>query len=301
MTVSDTPSLVLRKTSLTMRQRFTPARSCSTWTRICANLRLVCFSASVSFPRRGFFFRLAGFLHRRLIALESGILVQGGLRRIGDPFFIGHPFVVRLARARSAEVVNPFAPSVDDDHVLVAMLLLAPAVKKGLFFGVFRSLAASLGGVDDQPGRFPGGALSLGKMRGVSLGEDSQVVQGGAQNWQQPMNPTINPGRTQVKEFGHDCLKRIGLKVDQKKQELILGLLQSSFATSANSTPSRLAFSGLVLLIRLGKGAQQTLELRKCQARESQKLSAVVLECFVRDHPFIVFLIPEKVYCISQP
>src|SRR6516165_6547112 len=180
MTASDTPSLVLRNTSLTMRQRFTPARSCSTWTRIWANFRLVRFSASVSSPRGDFFFRLAGFLHRRLIALESAILVQGGPRRVGDLFLIGHLFLMRLARVRFAEVVNPFAPGVDDDHLLVAMLLLAPAVKKGLFFGVFRPLAAPLGGVDDQPGRFPGSAVGLGKVRGVSLGEDSQVVQGGA-------------------------------------------------------------------------------------------------------------------------
>src|SRR5262245_62392493 len=105
MTVSDTPSLVLRNTSLTMRQRFTPARSCSTWTRICANLRLVRFSASVSFPRGGFFFRLAGFLHRRLIALESGILVQGGPWWVGDSFFIWYLFVVVIVCARLAVVV----------------------------------------------------------------------------------------------------------------------------------------------------------------------------------------------------
>src|SRR5712671_1233477 len=97
MTVSDTPSLVLRKTSLTMRERFTPARSCSTLTRICANFRLVRFSASVSSPRGGFFFRLAGFLHYRLVALESGILVQGSLRWVGDPFLIGYLLVMPLA------------------------------------------------------------------------------------------------------------------------------------------------------------------------------------------------------------
>src|SRR5947208_11028688 len=148
MTASDTPSLVLRNTSLTMRQRFTPARSCSTWTRICAKFRLDRFSASVSFPRGGFFFRLAGFLHCRLIALESGILVQGGPRRVGDPFLIGDLFLMRLAGVRWAEVVNPFPSGVDDDDVLVAMLLLAPAVKKGLFFGVFRPLPPPLGGVD---------------------------------------------------------------------------------------------------------------------------------------------------------
>jgi hypothetical protein len=246
MTASDTPDLVLRNTSLTMRERFTPARSCSTLTRICANFRLVRFSASVSSPRGGFFFRLAGFLHCRLIALESGVLEQGGPRWIGDPFLIGYLFVMRLARVRLAQVVNPLPPSVDDDHVLIAMLLLAPTVKKGLFFRVFRPLAPPLGGVDDQLGRFPGGAWVLGKVRWVPLGEDSQVIQSRAQNWQQPMNPIIHPGQTQVEEFGHDRLERIGLEVDQQKQELILGLLQSPFATPTNSTLARLAFGGLV-------------------------------------------------------
>src|SRR5262249_5857968 len=133
MTASGTPSLVLRNTSLTMRERFTPARSCSTWTRICANFRLVRFSASVSSPRGGFLFRLAGLLPCRFIALESGILVQGGPRRVGDPFRIGYLFVMGLAGVRLAQVVNPFPPGLDEDHVLVAMLLLAPAVEKGLF------------------------------------------------------------------------------------------------------------------------------------------------------------------------
>src|SRR5438876_3756501 len=191
MTASDTPSLVLRNTSLTMRQRFTPARSCSTWTRICANFRLIRFSASVSSPRGGFF-RLASFLDCRLIALESGILVQGGLRRIGDPFLIGYLFLMRLAGVRLAQVVNPFPPGVDDDHVLVAMLLLAPAVKKGLFFRVFRPLPPPLGGIDDQSRRFAGSALGLGKVCGVPLGKDPQVIQGRAQDGQQPMNPKIN-------------------------------------------------------------------------------------------------------------
>src|SRR6266542_2598594 len=117
------------------------------------------------------------------------------------------------------------------------------------------------------------------------------------------MNPIIHPGLTQVKEFAHDRLQRIGLEVDQKKQELILGLLQAPFATPANRTLSRLAFGGLVcgvdLLIRLGEGRQQTLELRERQARESQKLSAVGLECLVCDHAFILFLIPDKVYLVG--
>src|SRR5436189_790414 len=111
------------------------------------------------------------------------------------------------------------------------------------------------------------------------------------------MNPIIHPGLAQVKEFGHDRLQRIGLEVDQQKQELILRLLQSPLATSANRTLARLACDGLgcgvELLIRLSKGSQQAFELRKRQARESQKLSPVSLKCFVRDHAFILFLIPD--------
>src|SRR5262249_30170309 len=204
MTASDTPSLVLRNTSLTMRQRFTPARSCSTWTRICANFRLVRFSASVSSPRGGSFFRPAGFLHCRLIALESGILVQGGRRRVGDPFLIGSPFFVRPSRGPLAWGVHPLPPGVYDDHRLVAPLLLAPAEKKGLLSRAFRPLAPPLGGVDDQPRRFPGSASGLGKVPGGPLREDSQVVQGRAQDRQQPMGPIIHRGRTQAKEFAQD-------------------------------------------------------------------------------------------------
>src|SRR5437764_8102825 len=117
------------------------------------------------------------------------------------------------------------------------------------------------------------------------------------------MNPIIHLGRAQVKEFAQDGLKRIGLEVDQKEQELVLGLLQSPFATAAHRTLSRLAFGGLVcwiaLLIRLGKGGQQALELRERQARESQTLSAVGLKCLVCDHTFILFLIPDNVYSTS--
>src|SRR5258707_9885637 len=97
MTASDTSSLVLRNPSLTMRERFTPARACSTLTRIRANFRFVRFSASVSVPRGGFVFRLAGFLDRRLIPLEPGILVQHRPRRVGDVLLIGDLLVVRFA------------------------------------------------------------------------------------------------------------------------------------------------------------------------------------------------------------
>src|SRR5205809_6233008 len=84
MTESESPSVVFRKTSFTIRQRFTPASACSTFTRTRASFRFVRFSAGVSSPPRGFFFRLASFLDRWLVPLEPGVLVQHRLRWIGD-------------------------------------------------------------------------------------------------------------------------------------------------------------------------------------------------------------------------
>src|SRR4051794_6251780 len=126
------------------------------------------------------------------------------------------------------------------------------------------------------------------------------MVKSRLQDRQEPMNPTIHPGLTQVKEFAHDRLQRIGLEVNQQEQELIPGMRQSPLATTARRTLARLAFGSLVgrvaSLIRLCKGRQQQLELRERQAGEGQKPSPVGLECFVRDHAFILFLIPNNVY-----
>ena len=65
------------------------------------------------------------------------------------------------------------------------------------------------------------------------------------QDRQQPMNPMIHLRLTQAKEFAHDDLKRIGLEVDQDKQELIFGSMQESFATPASGTLAGLALDGL--------------------------------------------------------
>src|SRR3954470_23767878 len=151
MTESETPSLVFRNTSFTMRHRFTPARACSTLTRMRANLRFVRFSAAVSSPRGGFFFRLVSFLYRRLISLKSGILVQYRPRWIGDAFLVGDRLVGRLADVGATQEVDRFALDGGDDHVLVAMCLLPATVVQGLFFRVFRPLAPAFRAVNDEP------------------------------------------------------------------------------------------------------------------------------------------------------
>src|SRR6266852_6100151 len=106
MDSSDISGFLFRKTSLTIRLRFTPAMACSTRTRSCANFRFLRFSAAVSSPPRGFFFRLAGLLHRRLISLKSCILVQDGIGWIGQLLLIGDPLVVGLTGIRPTEEDN---------------------------------------------------------------------------------------------------------------------------------------------------------------------------------------------------
>src|SRR3954451_16932941 len=155
MTASETPSPVLRNTSLTMRLRLTPARACSTRTRTRPSFRLARFSAAVSSPPAGFFFRLAGPGPRRLVALEAAVLVQDRPRRVGAPLVVSDPLVRGAAGVGAAEEADSPAARLDDDHVLVAVLLLPPAVVDLLFLRVFRPLAAPLGAVDDQPGPRP--------------------------------------------------------------------------------------------------------------------------------------------------
>src|SRR6266568_1143433 len=106
MDVSDSPGFLFRKTSLTIRLRFTPAMACSTRTRSFASLRLTRFSAAVSSRPRGFFFRLAGLRHRRLIPLKPCVLIQRGTRWIRQVLLIGDPLVVSLIGIRPAEEQN---------------------------------------------------------------------------------------------------------------------------------------------------------------------------------------------------
>src|SRR2546429_450941 len=96
MAESERASLVFRSTSLTIRQRFTPANACSTRTRMRPKLRLVRFWAGVNSPRGGFFFRLARLGHGRLVPLEATVLVQHRARRIGDAFAISDLLVGHL-------------------------------------------------------------------------------------------------------------------------------------------------------------------------------------------------------------
>src|SRR2546427_3901509 len=124
MDSSENPGFLFRKTSLTTRLLFTPAMACSTRTRNRASLRLVFFSAAVSSPPGGFFFRLAGLLHRWLIALKRCVLIQGGPGRVAQLLLVGDPLVVGLAGIRAAQKQDLLVRRAGDQDVLVRVGLL---------------------------------------------------------------------------------------------------------------------------------------------------------------------------------
>jgi hypothetical protein len=281
-----------------MRERFTPARACSTRTLMLANFRLVRFSVSVSVPRGGFFFRLAGFLYCWFIPLESGILVQYRSRRVSDVLLIGDPFVVRLAGVGFAQEPNVWTLYTGDYHVLVAVRLLLAAVVQGLFLGVFRPLTTPFGPIDDQA-RFPlRWWLALSKVAGIPLRENAQISKGGLQDGQQSINPMVHPRLTQTEEFGHDNLQWIRLEVNQDEQQFLFGGMQSPLAPCPGRPLPGLAYQVVVraisFLIGPDERRQEELELRKRQSCEGNALSAIALDVCKCDHIVIVSLFRIK-------
>src|SRR4051794_28569170 len=102
MAESEISAAVFRSTSLTMRQRLTPAKACSTRTRIRPSSRLTRFAAAVSSPPRGFFFRLARLGHGRLVPLKAAVLVQHRPGRVLDTLLVGDGLVRQAALASPA-------------------------------------------------------------------------------------------------------------------------------------------------------------------------------------------------------
>src|SRR5438067_314132 len=189
MAESETSSLVFRSTSLTIRQRFTPASACSTRTRMRPNFRLARLSAAVNSPPAGFFFRLAGLCPRRLVPLEAAVLVQDRAPRVGEPLSVGDALVRHTAGVAAAQVVDALAARRGDDHVLIAVGLLPTAVVRRLFFRVFRALTPPLRAVDDQPGA----RLRPGKGLPRALRQGAQPVEGITKDGQEPAQPVVHP------------------------------------------------------------------------------------------------------------
>jgi len=221
MEASDIPDFLLRKTSLTIRLRFTPAMACSTRTRSRASLWLASFSVAVSSRPRGFFFRLAGLLHRRLITLKPCVLIQGGPGRITQVLFIGDALVVGLARIRLTEEQNLLIRGAGHEYVLVRMRFLLAAVVENLFFGLFRPLPTPFRAVDnDGSGTLRPDGTSR-QLTAVTLRQNAQGIEGRTQHREKVMEPVIRPGDAETEELAQYHLQRVGLQVDQKEQQLV--------------------------------------------------------------------------------
>src|SRR5262249_61934953 len=85
----------------------------------------------------------------------------------------------------------------------------------GRFFGVFRPRPPPLSPVDDEARVPSGSGWALSEVTGTPLGTNDELVQGLLEDRQEPMNPMVDLGLTQAKEFAHDGLKGIGLEVNQ--------------------------------------------------------------------------------------
>src|SRR5882672_8347764 len=96
MARSEKPSLVLRKTSLTILQRLTPAIVFSTMTRAPEMISFIHFSSALSALPFGFFW-LKNIDTFRLIALKASVLSQSCAEWISNVIFIRNLFVVFLA------------------------------------------------------------------------------------------------------------------------------------------------------------------------------------------------------------
>jgi hypothetical protein len=281
-----------------MRDRFTPANACSTLTRTRDSFRFVRFSACVSFPRGGFFFRLPRFRDRWLVPLEAGVLIQHRSGWVGDALLIHDPFLVRLAHLGRAQETDLLVAGTDDHHVLVGVRLLLATVVQGLFFRIFRALATTFGPVDDQPlvaGRVE---WDLTEVVGIPFRTDAQFSEGRLQDGQEPVNPVVHGRLAHAEEFGHHDLQRIGLQVDEDEQQLLLRRMQCPLAPATSGPLAGLACQGLVggvgRLIGPGKGRQEQLKLRKGQPGEGQALPTITLDCWVGHHDDVVSLFPIK-------
>src|SRR5262249_45023246 len=97
------PSLVRRKTSLTMRQRLTPAIVCSTPTRALEKIVLMNFSLTPPLYL-WFFFRLPGLGACRLIPLKARVFVERGVVWICDLRVIRRLLIVGCARHGGTQI-----------------------------------------------------------------------------------------------------------------------------------------------------------------------------------------------------
>ncbi len=135
--------MVLRKTSFTIRERFTPSQS-----MLHANpdtgqfLRLWRFCHGLTRPCAAFF-RLVGLLHFGGVPLKAGVLIQDCSPWIAKRFGIDDLFVMHCPGIRLTQIAHALGLGIDHHDVLVTMRFLLAAVVQGLLGRVFQDAAAA--------------------------------------------------------------------------------------------------------------------------------------------------------------
>ena len=274
------PSVVSRKTSLTIRHRFTPASTFSTTTRALEMRGLRHLSATLNAWPLGFFW-LPGQHPRRLIALQTRVLAQ---RRVGWRAHlcpISRLLVVRCADHRRPQRDHFGGVCVDQQEVLVRRRFLLAAVGLLVRRGVGWTLATALGGVPDPIGGTRQCQGAGGDPARVALRRHAESGEGPWQDGEHVMHPRVGLGLAQSAWQAVHGVQWIGLLVDEDEEQLVFHLRQDAFGAAAALALAHLAFPGLVWRREYGrgrsKGRQHTRTLVVRQSGRGQDLSRSVL------------------------
>ena len=93
----------------------------------------------------------------------------------------------------------------------------------------------ALAAVDDAPSWPAVGRAGPAERPRVTLRQDAQLVEGVAEDGQEPAEPVVHPRSAQAEEFGHEYLQRVGLEVDQEEQQLLPRFVERPGAAPAGA------------------------------------------------------------------
>ena len=143
--------------------------------------------------------------------------------------FVPPPSYHSLTRIGRTQVADTLRVRMNDEHVFVTMRLLLATVVQGLFSGLFRSLAPTLSAVNDVLRR-----LSLAAFARQSVAPFVLASLPGPGNASRKTGNTLQPlvraCLAQLKQLAQHDLERIGFRVNQNEQQLLLCSLQFQYA-----------------------------------------------------------------------
>ncbi len=208
----------------------------------------------------------SGWVLRRVSLTQrdrlTPVFVQDSLTRISNLFAIRHLLVMRLTCIGRTQIADSLGLRIDDEHILVTVHLLLATVMKGLFFRLFRSLAASLCAINDVIRWLPLAAFRPSKFLPFSFRHNPYRRQRISEYRQQAMQPLVRTRLTHLKQLAHHDLKRIGFLIHQDEQQLLLCPLQVAFASTAQVSFARPSRQRFVAFISAPIRLQQTQATR---------------------------------------